>query len=179
MTVVFGGIRTNGTSAYTWGWDGVTWRVLATVGPPARSGHALAYDPVRQVVVLDVHDPGVCLTLFKANRETGLAVAAAILVGWLLISLIAQFPFGARRIKGVWNYFIPHWSLFTAPLIYLDVKLCYRHEITPANFTPWQPLPFPARPWFERMWQPERRLGKLVGDAASQLVKLRLSGERG
>jgi 4-hydroxybenzoate polyprenyltransferase len=37
----------------------------------------------RQVVVLDIDDPGLCLRLFRANREVGLAVGAAILVGWL------------------------------------------------------------------------------------------------
>ena len=37
----------------------------------------------RQVAALDIHDPAQCLRLFKANRETGLAVAAAILVGWV------------------------------------------------------------------------------------------------
>lgn len=37
----------------------------------------------RQVVLLDIHDPALCLRLFKANREAGLAVAAAIMVGWL------------------------------------------------------------------------------------------------
>ena len=36
----------------------------------------------RQVVRLDIDDPALCLRLFKANREAGLAVAAAILVGW-------------------------------------------------------------------------------------------------
>jgi 4-hydroxybenzoate polyprenyltransferase len=37
----------------------------------------------RQVLALDIHDPGGCLRLFRANREVGLAVGAAILVGWL------------------------------------------------------------------------------------------------
>jgi 4-hydroxybenzoate polyprenyltransferase len=36
-----------------------------------------------QVATLDIHDPGRCLQLFRANREAGLAVAAAILIGWL------------------------------------------------------------------------------------------------
>ena len=36
-----------------------------------------------QVATLDIHDPGRCLRLFRANREAGLAVAAAILIGWL------------------------------------------------------------------------------------------------
>ena len=36
----------------------------------------------RQVWALDIHDPGLCLRLFRANREAGLAVAVAILVGW-------------------------------------------------------------------------------------------------
>jgi 4-hydroxybenzoate polyprenyltransferase len=36
----------------------------------------------RQVGALDIDDPALCLRLFKANREVGLAVAAAILLGW-------------------------------------------------------------------------------------------------
>lgn len=36
-----------------------------------------------QVLALDINDPAGCLRLFKANRETGLAVALAILAGWL------------------------------------------------------------------------------------------------
>ena len=36
-----------------------------------------------QVVALDIHDPALCLRLFKLNREVGLAVAAAILIGQL------------------------------------------------------------------------------------------------
>ncbi len=36
----------------------------------------------RQVIALDIDDPALCLRLFKANREAGLAVAAAILAGW-------------------------------------------------------------------------------------------------
>jgi 4-hydroxybenzoate polyprenyltransferase len=35
----------------------------------------------RQVVLLDIHDPERCLMLFRANRETGLAFAFAILIG--------------------------------------------------------------------------------------------------
>ena len=35
----------------------------------------------RQVMRLDIHDPAHCLSLFKANREVGLAVALAILLG--------------------------------------------------------------------------------------------------
>ena len=35
----------------------------------------------RQVATLDIHDPAHCLWLFKANREVGLAVALALLIG--------------------------------------------------------------------------------------------------
>jgi len=36
-----------------------------------------------QVRALDIHDPAGCLRLFRANREAGLAFAAAILLGWI------------------------------------------------------------------------------------------------
>ncbi len=36
-----------------------------------------------QVHRLAIHDPARCLGLFRANREVGLAVAAAILIGWV------------------------------------------------------------------------------------------------
>jgi 4-hydroxybenzoate polyprenyltransferase len=35
----------------------------------------------RQVILLDIHDPARCLSLFRANREAGLAFALAVLVG--------------------------------------------------------------------------------------------------
>jgi len=35
----------------------------------------------RQIVLLDVDNPAVCLALFKSNREVGLAIGVAILVG--------------------------------------------------------------------------------------------------
>ncbi|MFL5337625.1 MAG: 4-hydroxybenzoate octaprenyltransferase [Geminicoccaceae bacterium] len=37
----------------------------------------------RQAAALDIHDPALCLRLFKSNREAGLAAALAILVGRL------------------------------------------------------------------------------------------------
>ena len=37
----------------------------------------------RQVIRLDIHDPALCLRLFKANRATGLAVGLALALGWL------------------------------------------------------------------------------------------------
>ena len=37
----------------------------------------------RQVAVLDIDDPANCLRQFRANREVGLAVALALLLGWL------------------------------------------------------------------------------------------------
>ncbi|WP_428485249.1 4-hydroxybenzoate octaprenyltransferase [Rhodopila sp.] len=37
----------------------------------------------RQVIRLDIDNPAQCLRLFRANREVGLAVALAILTGWL------------------------------------------------------------------------------------------------
>jgi len=56
---------------------------LAHLGPwfyPALSVPAslLAW----QVVRLDINDPALCLRLFRANREVGIAVALVILLGW-------------------------------------------------------------------------------------------------
>ena len=50
------------------------WFYPALVVPAALLG--------RQVITLDINDPALCLRLFKANRDAGLAVAAAILLGW-------------------------------------------------------------------------------------------------
>jgi 4-hydroxybenzoate polyprenyltransferase len=36
-----------------------------------------------QVITLDINDPAHCLKLFRANREVGLAIGLAILLGWL------------------------------------------------------------------------------------------------
>ncbi len=61
----------------TAGWmAGLHWGFYAALALPA----ALL---IRQIVQLDIHDPAGCLRLFRANREVGLAVAAAILVGRL------------------------------------------------------------------------------------------------
>ncbi len=38
---------------------------------------------VRQVFALDIRNPALCLRLFRANREAGLAVGLAVLLGWL------------------------------------------------------------------------------------------------
>jgi len=51
------------------------WFYLALALPAALLG--------RQVMALDIDDPALCLRLFRANREAGLAVAAAIVVGWV------------------------------------------------------------------------------------------------
>jgi 4-hydroxybenzoate polyprenyltransferase len=52
-----------------------TWFYLALLLPAFLLG--------RQVVLLDIHDPALCLRLFRANREAGLAAGLAILIGWL------------------------------------------------------------------------------------------------
>ena len=59
------------------GWlAGLSWWFLPALLLPA----ALL---ARQVVALDIRDPGLCLRLFKANREVGLAIALAFLIGRL------------------------------------------------------------------------------------------------
>jgi 4-hydroxybenzoate polyprenyltransferase len=57
-------------------WSGLgSWFILALVLPAG----LLAW----QVASLDIHDPGRCLKLFRANREVGLAFALALMLGML------------------------------------------------------------------------------------------------
>src|SRR5262245_6582863 len=41
-----------GPQSDTWAWNGDGWTQLEDIGPPARSGHAMAYDPKRERTVL-------------------------------------------------------------------------------------------------------------------------------
>lgn len=53
--VLFGGREANGTTFFNdlWAWNGQQWRLLTSTGvPPARNGHRMVYDSVRQVLVL-------------------------------------------------------------------------------------------------------------------------------
>lgn len=55
VTVLFGGQSSDSGPVLsdTWEWDGTTWRaVTAVTVPPARGGHTLAFDPVRQRVIM-------------------------------------------------------------------------------------------------------------------------------
>lgn len=55
VTVLFGGYYWDGTlHGYgdTWEWDGNAWSLVSTNGPTPRDGHAMAYDPARDVTVL-------------------------------------------------------------------------------------------------------------------------------
>lgn len=56
VTVLFGGVAFDGiqeTSVRdTWEWNGATWTRRSTTGPPARFGHVMTYDPLRDVTVL-------------------------------------------------------------------------------------------------------------------------------
>jgi hypothetical protein len=50
--VLFGGSGSAGLQKQTWVWDGTHWTARQDMGPSARSGHAAAFDSVRQLVVL-------------------------------------------------------------------------------------------------------------------------------
>ncbi len=54
--VLFGGDAGNWNSKKyfgdTWEWNGVTWRLLSSEGPPARTNHTLTYDKQRDRVIL-------------------------------------------------------------------------------------------------------------------------------
>ena len=48
---LFGGYDGYGVNGETWEWDGVTWIQRRPIArPPARYGHAMAYDALRQRV---------------------------------------------------------------------------------------------------------------------------------
>ncbi len=50
--MLFGGTGSAGLQKQTWVWDGTHWTARQDMGPSARSGHAAAFDSVRQLVVL-------------------------------------------------------------------------------------------------------------------------------
>src|SRR5262249_34735761 len=52
--VLFGGVdEKQGVLDDTWIWDGISWtRKIPLISPPARFGHAMAYDSARGLVVL-------------------------------------------------------------------------------------------------------------------------------
>ncbi|MCX5742096.1 MAG: hypothetical protein NT062_06340, partial [Proteobacteria bacterium] len=61
--VLFGGAALpdsmTGGDDQTWAFDGTTWSPLPVTGPSPRAGHAMAYDPHRDVIVLVGGGPGV------------------------------------------------------------------------------------------------------------------------
>ncbi|MFN8572380.1 MAG: kelch repeat-containing protein [Gemmatimonadaceae bacterium] len=50
--LLFGGATDAGVVGDSWLWNGSTWTRLNVAGPPARTGHAMAYDVVRNRIVL-------------------------------------------------------------------------------------------------------------------------------
>jgi Galactose oxidase, central domain len=50
--VLFGGTHDGAFQNQTWTWDGTYWTARQDMGPSARSGHAAAFDSVRQRIVL-------------------------------------------------------------------------------------------------------------------------------
>jgi 4-hydroxybenzoate polyprenyltransferase len=72
LVVCYG--ATLGLLALAGWWGGLSaWFFVAMVGPAWLLG--------RQIRLLDIHDPGLCLRLFHSNREAGLAIGLAVLVG--------------------------------------------------------------------------------------------------
>lgn len=58
VVVRFGGGSAGGLRSQTHTWDGNTWTLVGNGGPSPREGHVMAYDPVRQRVVLFGGSPG-------------------------------------------------------------------------------------------------------------------------
>ena len=52
VTVLYGGWDGASYSGETWEWDGMSWTLAATTGPPPRRGHAMTYDSTRAMCVL-------------------------------------------------------------------------------------------------------------------------------
>jgi hypothetical protein len=106
------------------------------------------------------------------------AAILGLLLAWLVASIAAQHPAGRTGFV-LLRYFTPHWALFTAPIPYLSIVALYRVELPSGAIGEWLPLPAPRpRRWYESLWGPQRRIGKIQGDLAAELVQQRLSGAR-
>jgi hypothetical protein len=69
ITVVFGGSSLAVEHGETWEYDGNTWKLRATEGPPARAGAGMAYDLHRSVSVLFGGYDSVTKTLYGDTWE--------------------------------------------------------------------------------------------------------------
>lgn len=111
------------------------------------------------------------------------AAVLVILLVWTLASLAMQCGFAAewatRASRSLWFYFTPRWSLFTGAPALMDVAPYYREEVAPGQFGEWRAVEDRrVRRWSERIWLPDRRRGKTMGDMARLLIELRLTGRR-
>lgn len=75
VMVLFGGrASTTGTNTVlsneTWEFNGTTWSLVATGGPPARESHAMAFDPIRNQTVLFGSSSPLHLDIWLWNGST-------------------------------------------------------------------------------------------------------------
>lgn len=96
----------------------------------------------------------------------------ALLLLWLLASILGQFPnplnpwLRARDPFGL----IPSWSFFAPNPARTDCHLVYRHVLDDQSVTAWtEAFVWQPSPW-RALWNPDRRVEKAISDASYPLA---------
>jgi hypothetical protein len=95
QVLLFGGYswEIGGSRSETWFWNGTDWAALNTTDTPAgRSAHAMAYDPVRQQLVVVAGNQSSETYILKSNND------------WDLWSANYTLFDMASKPDGIWNY---------------------------------------------------------------------------
>ena len=96
----------------------------------------------------------------------------AVFAVWLIASVLNQVHDG-RALRSMRRLdvgsLIPAWTFFAPRPGVTDHVLVYRDLDHLGHPTPWRPLRSPARPLRSAVWNPEKRVEKLITDCASSL----------
>ncbi|MFN0051095.1 MAG: hypothetical protein ACKV0T_02830 [Planctomycetales bacterium] len=107
------------------------------------------------------------------------AVAIALLVAFFLMTVLCQMDsLWASHVRS-WDLvgLIPGWSFFAPNPGRVDFHLLFRDELPGGAVTNWQEIPLAEhRRWHDFLWNPQRRLKKVLFDSFGTLSRDLLRG---
>jgi hypothetical protein len=101
--------------------------------------------------------------------------AIAVVVVFFVLTIVCQIDgrwAEALRHRDMFGMF-PGWNFFAPRPGCMDFHLLYRDELPGGQVTAWREIPLAEeRRWHDWLWNPERRLKKVVFDAFSSLTQV-------